>query len=336
MTDTEQIIDPDELSALLNVVAASNDAPAAPSAQIVASDEEVRAYDFSAPGRIIHTYMPQLELINERFSRTFRPSLFGLLRRYAELSKGIIEVHAFADYMQGLKSPMAINMVRIRPLRGTALVVFEPELIHAIVDSFFGGNGRPCTLKRQDFTPSEVRITQMLLDHALDALKQAWSYIQSLEFEFLYSETNPQFASVMAAGDSDVMVITRFTVEVGDIKGEIHVSLPYSMLEPLRTRLTAAIQNSDQEPDHLFKNELQNGMNGVEVDVHSELAQITLSLEDLTKLHVGDVIPISMPESITLDVGNVPLYRGKQGTYHGQKAIQIEERLHNGNIGEIL
>lgn len=326
-TGSERILEQDELDALMQSVNAPAARPRPRTTQIAGDMDDVRAYDFAAPGRIISTYMPQLELINERFSRTFRPALFNLLHQYAELSKGTINVYSFADYLAQLSAPMSINMVRIRPLRGTAMIVFEPELIHSIVDSFFGGKGRPSNLKRQDFTPSEVRLTQMLLDQALDALKQAWSYIQSLEFEFLYSETNPQFASIMAEGDSEVMVVSKFTVQMGDRSGEIHINMPYSMLEPLRARLSASIQNSDQEPDLRFKNSLKTGMHRVEVEVRAELEPVSITLEDLTRLRTGDVIPIANAVHATLYVGDVPVHEGRAGSYRGHSAIQVDDCL---------
>ncbi|MGB0722230.1 MAG: flagellar motor switch protein FliM [Gammaproteobacteria bacterium] len=328
MSDPAQILDANELDALMQAADTSGAPTARRSSPVIVEASEARAYDFSAPGRITHAYVPQLELINERFSRTFRPALFDLVHQYAELSKGEIAVYAFAEYMRKLQAPININMIRIRPLRGTAIVVIEPQLIDAIVDGFFGGKGRAATEQRMDFTPAETRTTRLLLDHALDALKQAWSYIQSLDFELLYSETNPQFASVMAESDSDVMVVTRFTVTIGDRSGEIHINLPYSMLEPLRARLTASIQSGDQEPDHVFKSGLKNSINEVEVDAHCELSPVTLSLEDLTRLRKGDVIPIPSAELATLYVGDVPVYAGRNGVHEGQRSMRVERSLH--------
>lgn len=327
MAESEKILEQDELDALMQSVQATDAPKPRRGSSIARASEDIRSYDFAAPGRIISTYMPQLELINERFSRTFRPALFNLLHQYADLSKGTIDVYSFADYLNQLSAPMSINMVRIRPLRGTAMVVIEPNLIYTIVDSFFGGKGRPSTTKRQDFTPSEVRLTHMLLEAALDALKQAWSYIQSLEFEFLYSETNPQFASIMAEGDSEVMVVSKFTVQMGERSGEIHINMPYSMLEPLRARLSASIQNSDQEPDVRFKNSLKSGMHGVQVEVRAELEPVSITLEDLTHVRVGDVIPVADISHATLYVGDVPVHEGRAGTYRGHAALQVDDCL---------
>ncbi|MCB1737412.1 MAG: flagellar motor switch protein FliM [Gammaproteobacteria bacterium] len=332
---SEKILEQDELDALLQSVQPSSTTSRPRSRHLAGDEDVIRSYDFAAPGRIISTYMPQLELINERFSRTFRPSLFNLLHQYADLSKGTINVYSFADYMSQLNAPMSINMVRIRPLRGTAMIVFEPQLIYAIVDSFFGGKGRPAKAQRPDFTPSEVRITQMLLEAALDALKQAWSYIQSLEFEFLYSETNPQFASIMAEGDSEVMVVSKFTVNMGDRSGEIHINMPYSMLEPLRARLSASIQNSDQEPDLRFKNSLKSGMHRVEVEVRCELEPVSIALEDLTRMRTGDVIPIANASHATLYVGDVPVHEGRAGTHRGHAAMQVDDCLLPGLINDL-
>lgn len=326
VSDNNAVLDSDEMDALLKV-AGDTSSVKSPWAQPEYSD--VRDYDFASPDRIVHSFLPQLELVNERFARTFRPALFNMLRQYADLGTGTIAVHSFAEYMQTLRAPVSINLVRIKPLRGTALIVYEPRLVYSIVDSFFGGSGRPLPGEDRDFTPSELRIVQMLLEHTFDALKHGWSYILPLDFEFMYSESNPQFASVMVSSESDVMVVTRFRIRLGEEEGEFHVALPYSMLEPLRARLTAPIQNSDQDPDRKFLQGLEDGMQDVDVELSSSMTSVTISLQDLMGLSQGDIIPVDIPDNITLNVSEIPMFEGSYGVLHGGAAVQIRKRLRN-------
>src|SRR5690625_7724223 len=78
--------------------------------------------------------MPTLEMINERFARYTRISLFNLLRRSAEVSAGGIQIQKFGEYMHTLYVPTSINMIRLRPLRGTALFVLDAKLVFKLVE----------------------------------------------------------------------------------------------------------------------------------------------------------------------------------------------------------
>src|SRR6185503_21059068 len=79
----QEVLNQDEIDALLNGVdagAVSTEAPPAPG--------EARHYDFSSEMRIVRGRMPTLEMVNERFARQLRISLYNLLRRTVELAVG--------------------------------------------------------------------------------------------------------------------------------------------------------------------------------------------------------------------------------------------------------
>lgn len=103
--------------------------------------DNVRTYDFTSEDRIVRGRMPTLEMINERFVRYFRISLFNFLRRSSEITLGGVQLMKFSEYAQSLLIPSNLNLVRIKPLRGKALFVLDSRLVFATVDNFFGGFG---------------------------------------------------------------------------------------------------------------------------------------------------------------------------------------------------
>lgn len=92
---SSDLLSQDEIDALLHGVdsgVVDTEPPPAPG--------EVRPYDFSSQERIIRGRLPTLEMINERFARTWRIGLFNLLRRSADLSVRGIDMVRFGEYMQ--------------------------------------------------------------------------------------------------------------------------------------------------------------------------------------------------------------------------------------------
>jgi flagellar motor switch protein FliM len=268
--------------------------------------------------------MPTLEMINERFGRSFRISLFNMLRRSAEISVGGIRMMKFGEYVHTLFVPTSLNIVRMKPLRGTALMVLDPKLVFSVVDNFFGGGGRFHTkIEGREFTQTEQRIIQILLRQAFKDLQEAWAPVLSLEYEFLNAEVNPQFANIVSP--TEIVVVCSFHVEMNGGGGDLHITMPYSMLEPIRDLLDAGIQSERLEVDERWLSTMREEVEGMDVEASVELAETELTLREVMNLAPGDIIPVDLPEQVTMRAEGVPVLRGQYGTREGRWAIKISE-----------
>ena len=311
------LLSQDEIDALLHGVdsgAVETEPPPEPG--------EARSYDFASQDRIVRGRLPTLEMINERFARTWRIGLFNLLRRSADLSVRGVELVRFGEYMHSLQVPTNLNLVKMKPLRGTALVVYEPRLVFTVVDNFFGGNGKYHTrIEGREFTATEMRVIQLLLKQTFADLVEAWAPVMPVEFEYLNSEVNPHFANIISP--REYIVVSRFHVELEGGGGEFHVSFPYSMLEPIREQLDAGVQSDRVERDESWTRAMRNQLQDAEVELACALATRQISLRELSRLKVGDVIPIDLPKTVQLQVEQMPLFAGEFGTHNGRNAIKV-------------
>ena len=315
------VLSQDEIDALLHGVdegAVSTEAPCPPG--------EARNFDFATQDRIVRGRMPTLEMVNERFARLIRIGIFNFLRRAPDISVKPIEMVKFADYVHSMYVPTNLNLVRVKPLRGTALIVFEPRLVFTMVDTFFGGGGRfQAKIEGREFTATEMRVVQLMLNQVFADLTEAWAPVVQLEFEYLNSEVNPHFANIVTP--REYVVVSRFGVEFEGIVGDIHVTMPYSMVEPMREILDAGIQSDRIERDERWIGTMRENVQQADVELSSDLTHTRVSLRDLINLKAGDVLPIEMPRSVTLCVERVPLFRGEFGISNGHRAIKISEIL---------
>ncbi|MFP5507336.1 MAG: flagellar motor switch protein FliM [Gammaproteobacteria bacterium] len=290
------------------------------------ADGEAQNYDFTSQDRIVRGRMPTLEMINERFARYFRISLFNMLRRSAEISVGGVQMLKFAEYVHSLFVPTSLNLVKVNPLRGTGLFVFDPKLVFIVVDNYFGGDGRfPAKIEGREFTPTEQRVIQRILHQAFADLTQAWKPVLPVEFEYLNSEVNPQFANIVSP--TEVVVVTTFHIELEGGGGSLHVTLPYSMVEPIRDLLDAGVQSDRSEVDDRWRVAIREEMKGAPIELSSILTETTISMRDLMNLKPGDVIPIEFPERVTLRAEDIPVFRGRFGVSQGNRAIKITDRV---------
>lgn len=286
------------------------------------SEGPVRPYDLTSQDRIVRGRMPTLEVINERFARLIRVSFFNFLRRAAEISVSQVKLLKYGEFVRNLVVPSNLNLVHMKPLRGTALFIFDPKLIFSVVDNFFGGDGRfHARIEGRDFTPVEQRIIRRLLDMVMKDLKDSWHPVLPVEFEFARSEVNPQFASI--ATPSEVVVVTTFSLDLDGGGGDFHICMPYSMIEPVRDLLVAGMASDRIEVDQRWIEALREEMQEAEVELTAHFASVNLTLRQVLELQVGDVIPIEMPELVTATVDSVPVLRGSYGIANEKYALKV-------------
>ena len=286
----------------------------------------VKNYDLGRQERIVRGRMPTMELINERFARLLRIGLFNYMHRNTEISVGPIRVQKYSEFIRNLVVPTNLNLVTVKPLRGTGLVVFDPNLVFLIVDNMFGGDGRFHTrVEGRDFTPTEQRIIQGMLNVVFAEYQKAWQPVYQIEFEYVRSEMNTQFANI--ATPSEIVVAVTFTIELSGNSAEMHLCLPYSMVEPIRDVLYSTMHSEQAGSDKRWTGTLARQLQQAEVELVVSICDTTVLLGDVARLKVGDIIPVAIEEKVKASVDGIPVLECGYGVRNGQYALKVERFL---------
>jgi flagellar motor switch protein FliM len=321
MNASAEVLNQDEIDALLRGVN-SNDVPVESGTSVAG---EVTPYDMATQVRIVRGRMPTLEMINDRFARLLRIGLFNMIRRTPEISVAPVKVLKFSEYVQTLHVPASLNLVKLQPLRGTALFVLDSRLVFTLVDNFFGGTGRHAKIEGREFTSTENRIIQMVLRQAFLDLQEAWAPINPLQVEYMNSEMNPHFANIVSP--SELVVVTSFRAELEGGGGELHVTMPYSMIEPIRELLDSGVQSDRSDGNESWTQTLREELEDVALEIIPQLGSSKLTLRQVLALKAGDIIPCNFDGHATLLAEGVPFLRGTYGTSRGQQSVKIVNRL---------
>jgi flagellar motor switch protein FliM len=322
---SDNFLSQQEVDALLKGVTGEQDEAVAPVDQA-----GVKPYNLATQERIVRGRMPTLEIINERFARLFRIGLFNFLRRTTEVSIGPVRVSKYSEFIRNLVVPTNLNLIHMKPLRGTGLVVIDPNLVFLLVDNLFGGDGRFHTrVEGRDFTQTEQRIIQRILGIIFENYAKSWEPVYPVEFEYIRSEMNTQFANI--ATPNEVVVTYTFTVELGNVSGEMHFCMPYSMIEPIRDTLTSSLQGETLEMDKRWVRLMTQQIQTAEVELVANFGTAKISLGDILNMKAGDVIPIAAPERVSANVDGVPVMECTYGKFNGQYALRVEKLLQGAN-----
>ena len=325
-----ELLSQDEIDALLHGV---DDGDVETENDLELQDGVAREFDFASHDRIVRGRLPTLEMINERFARSFRIRLFNMLRRSAEISVSGVQMVKFSEYIHSMFVPTSLNIIKIHPLRGSALCVFDPKLVFILVDNYYGGVGRHAKIEGREFSATEQRVISIVLQDAFKDLENAWKPVMQVDFEFNSMEVNPQFANIVSP--TEVVVVSTFHIELDGGGGDFQVTIPYSMVEPIRDLLDAGIASDIADKDERWVISLREEIKLAEVGLSCSLTEVKLSLHEVLNLKEGDILPITMPDMVTLRVEDIPVFRGKVGESKGNKAVKIIKAV-NHNIDKEL
>ncbi len=322
-----QVLSQSEVDALLSAVSDNRVDSDEPSSADGLSSGVVQ-YDLANQDRIIRGRMPTLDIIHDRFIRLFRVTLSNALRKMANLSVNSTGPLKFSEFMNSLPLPSCLNILRLDPLRGAAVMVIESKLLYALVDSFFGGNDVPYTkIEGKDFTQIEIKIARRVVLSAIDDLEKAWEPVYPLKIGYSRTEINPQFVAVVPP--SDVVIATTLDVELEKVSGTIKIVIPYATLEPIKSKLSVGFQSEQLEVDFIWINRIKEQIMQTSANMLVKLGDANISVEDLMHLTPGDIIQLNTDATAPLDVlvEGVPKFRGIPGIMKGNRAIKVTESM---------
>ena len=326
MADNQPLLSPDELAAL----SAAVDSGSLAVDTGFNLDANVRKHDLTSEDSSLGINVASLDMINERFIRLFRLGMLEVLRTSPRINPTRAQIVRFGDYVKELHAPLSVNIIRMSPLRGYAMVVIEPTVVFSSLDSFFGGFGRgvgqlpPGRL----FTPTETRIIKIILQVFFRSFKEAWAPITPVDFEHVSSEINPQFAQI--ADENDLVVISRFESEVtSQGSGFVDMVIPYVALKPVRDLLRSRVQtgDGDEESDKIWRQQLAEATRDAELELQILLGKLQISLSQLKNMQPGDVLHFKKPEFARAMIRDIPVYDVEVGAMGSQVAVKVIESI---------
>lgn len=294
-----------EIDALLLAVQQS-DAPAKPAEP--APRAQAARFDLASRQAPAKQRLPGLEQLGKRFAEYFRQSLNDVLGHDVEIGLLEIQFTPYANYLHSLYLPTSLNLMRLAPLDGTAMMVFDARLVFRLVEVFFGGCHAVGAPDGRDFSAAERRLIDKLVARAHADMQEAWQPVCELRCESLGSELNPSLATIVGAADP--VVVCRFQIDTeGGGGGEFHLCCPAAMLEPLRESLSRSELAQSRAPDPQWRQAMLEASLSAPVATRYVLAQKTLPLSEVAALQVGDIIPLGRADQAEVHAAGLPLLR---------------------------
>ncbi len=286
-------------------------------------DSDIVSFDLANQDRIIRGRMPVLEIVNDRFARLCTSALTNVIRKRVELNPISIDMTKFGDFLRSLPVPTSINIFKMEPLRGNAIVIVDARLVFALVENVFGGQGAQPKVEGREFTQIEQAIIDRVIKIVLENMEESWRPVHDVKLELVRSEINPQFAAIVPP--SDVVVVINFEVELDSAIGSMIVCLPYATIEPIRSKLHASFQTERLEIDHTWVARLKERLLETPIELKVQVGNTQITGNQLLRLKTGDVLVLDtdVDDLLPCTVAGVTKYWGIPGTVKFNKSFQV-------------
>lgn len=286
----------------------------------------VRPHNLVTEDTTIGINLAAVDMITERFTRHLRLGLMEVLRTSPRITTDRVKTLPFSEYLKDLKAPLSVNTVRLSGLRGTSMVVIDPNVVFASLDNFFGGFGRGIDglPPGRMFTPTETRIINIMLEVIFASIHEAWSPIMEINCEHIGSEINPAFVQIV--DENDLVIVCHLEVELsGKERGAVDIVYPFATLKPIRDILRGRVQDSeDPSVDHdVWARELAGAASDAELEHRVILGEIDLTLGDFNNMQPGDILDLKKYDTARVLVDDIPLFDADVGTANGYAAARL-------------
>jgi flagellar motor switch protein FliM len=288
------------------------------------NSENVKKYDFKRPNKLSKEQIRTLQIIHENLARDLTTILSTRLRANVSFEVESIEQLAYGEFIRALPEPTIIGISELNPLDGRFIFEINPEIGFTIIDRLFGGFGEPLDQVRK-FTDIEQAILKKTLNWILDGFTTAWESIMEVKPNLRELESNPQFTQIVT--DNEMSIIITYSTSVGDSSGLMNICIPYMMLEPIVSKLSAqslfANTRKAQTKKHIKS--LEGNVKKAKVDLTAELGITDLTVKDILHLTEGDIVKLDKKagEPIDVKIGDIVKFKAIPGNHNKNNAIKI-------------
>ena len=272
-------------------------------------------YDLTTGINRVQGWLHDIRLVDERIQSNLGASLLALLHKSVDVRREEIMIQKFGEYSKTLYVPSSVNTFSLTGLHGFSAIVLDAKLVYALVNVFFGGGARPTQVEGREFTTTEQRVIRLVLKSIVEAIKLGWKTLSEVEFRLVETEMNP--AAISAYTATDVVVVRPFKVSFDGGGGEVQLLMPGSVIDSIFRHRGKA--TDDERNIHILR---QRALR-FHTTVTGELSGANLTIGELFKLSIGDIISVDSPEKVDMKINGVTKFKARMGEVNGKVGLKV-------------
>lgn len=276
-------------------------------------------YDFRRPDKFSKEQLRTLQMLHETFARLAGSSLSAYLRSAVNIDLVSLEQVPYEEYLRSI-SQSVFTIMSLPPLTGQAVLEIEFGLVFTMIDRILGGPGK--AISRNVLTDIERPLVRQMIERMFTALKSAWEGVVVVNPSIEGMETSSQFVQI--APPNDIVVTILFEVRIGSHRSAMSLCIPYLVLKPITTKLSAQkwFVSASRRHSPAHRRQLTHQVENTSVETTVRLGQARMRMRDFLALKQGDIVKLDQrtTKDLTMLVAEVPKFKGKPAL-QGKKIV---------------
>lgn len=296
--------------------------------------KQYRKYDFYSPKKFTKDKLKIVKSIYDNYARIVASQINSLFRTSSEIEIIAVEEQRYYEFSNALMDNDVITVVHAEipeQTKTTSILMHaSPMLMLSMVDRMLGGAGNDTSINPSyAYTSIELALYQRVIRYIISGLDDAWSNYLGVEFEFQRLETSPSMFQEI--GMDEIVVIVVLDVAMNQMTGKINICIPGNLLVSIFQAIDKQkhVDRGDREESENTKEIIMGSLSNTPMEVSAKLGKVELNLEDIYRLHEGDIIDLRQPKDapVSLYVEGQPWFTGKMGVHKRNVAVKLEDRV---------
>ena len=293
-------------------------------------EKKYAKYDFASPRKFTKDRIKMLNGVFENYSRVIGSRLNAQLRTSCEITVESVEEQRYYEFSNALTEGdvLALANVDIKGTQQEQQVMFylSTSTVLSMMDRLMGGEGAVDDNLDSEYayTELELKLYEDLVEDIISVLGVSWENYLPIQFIYDRTDVNPTLSQLL--GVDETVVIVDLKMQFPNLSGRMSICFPGDMLMSVFTEISRENPvrkvTAEDKSDEIF-----DTLRDSSLEIIAEMANTQLSLNDIYRLNVGDVIDLgfSKDSPVYLEIGGYHWFTGRMGTHKKNMAIKIDD-----------
>lgn len=264
--------------------------------------------------------------VEKRLASQLKSHLLNIIGCDLAVELASSDMSPFADWIAAQESD-AIYLEYHSGVSGPPVWVRVSRLfLTGCVDCFFGGQFDGETCAEGKLTRSEIGMIERLAKAIGESLTEGWSAVHETTVRYV-GYIHDKDDVEMELDDPNILVSSARVALSDHAVEAIDFVQSVDGLISIEPQLHRPVSRETSDIDPAWQRSLKESFDQVYMPVRSVLARPTMDLSQLSRLAVGDILPVSPTDNVPLIVGDRVFAHGSIGEQNGGVAFKIKQFL---------
>ena len=244
--------------------------------------------------------------------------LSSFLRKKINIKSKLNNLAKLSECLEGKQEKHIYTVFKIMPQDCYGMVIIDLPLLHQSINLLYGGQVN--TTETVIETPGKVgiMIAEKICQIGIDGFTKACGEFGKISCDIIKTITLPNLTSKLSAEDR------VYSMEMTAMIGELETTFVVIVREDfLRQFIPVKTSEAGHLDSNFWRTAIENQVVDSIVTVNVTLPDISMKMNDLSKLKNGDLIPISDPTLVYVCLNNLKLFRANAGQANSKRVAKI-------------